>query len=231
MTGDRFAAVEAALDHAFADRALLERALTHRSWGDGRARTIANERLEFLGDRVLGLLAAERVFADFGEADEGDLAPRLNALVRKETCARAARRMGLGAALRLSKSEAAAGGRDNERILGDACEAVMAALYLDGGLDAARTAFTRFWAEEMDRVGERPKDPKTRLQEWSLARRAVLPDYVVVGREGPDHRPVFSVEVRVPGVPPALGEGGSRRDAERAAATALLAREGGDAPG
>ncbi len=224
---DRIQRLEAALGHSFADRELLERALTHSSFGDGKRRTRDNERLEFLGDRVLGLLAAEHVFSTFDDAREGGLAPRLNALVRKEACARAAQRMELGRAILMSRAEEAAGGREKERVLGDACEAVMAALYLDGGLAPARAVFERFWADEFARVEVRPKDPKSALQEWALAKGLPMPRYDVTGRKGPDHRPTFTVCVAVEGLGEAVGEGGSKQDAEREAAAAFLAAQGG----
>jgi len=209
----------------FQDRTLLERALTHSSYGDGAGDRKDNERLEFLGDRVLNLLAAERVFAMFETADEGALARRLNALVRKETCARAARAAELGPALRLSKSETQSGGRDKDSILGDACEALIGALYLDGGFGAARGFFDRYWDAELERVGDTKADPKTALQEWALARGLEVPRYEVVDRSGPDHAPKFKVEVSLPGVKPERGKGGSKQEAERAAARALLKRE------
>ncbi len=221
--------LEHRLSHPFRDRSLLTRALTHASHGDGRAREANNERLEFLGDRVLGLLAAEALFARFAGVDEGGLAPRLNALVRQETCARAARRADLGPALRMARAEADRGGRDKDSILGDACEAVIGALYLDGGLEAARAFFERYWAEELDGLVERPKDPKSALQEWAAARKLAAPVYALVARSGPDHRPQFTVSARLTladaaGEAAAEGEGGSKQAAERAAAAALLAR-------
>lgn len=225
-------ALENRLGYAFQDRALLTRALTHASHGDGRQREANNERLEFLGDRVLGLLAAQTLFARFSAVDEGGLAPRLNALVRQETCARAARRVELGPALRMSRAEDERGGRDKDSILGDACEALIGALYLDGGLDAAHAFFDRVWAEELDGLTDRPKDPKSALQEWAAARKFEAPVYALVERAGPDHRPRFTVAVRLVGLgegagtggAEATGEGGSKQAAERAAAEALLAR-------
>ena len=219
-------ALQARLGHSFADPALLEEALTHSSVGDGAKSARDNERLEFLGDRVLGLLAAEYLTAFDPEAREGDLAPRLNALVSRATCARVARRMELGAALRLSGAETKGGGRDKDSILAGGCEAIMAALYRDGGLAAARAAFEAFWAEEVGNLTTaRPKDPKTRLQEWAQGRGRPLPIYAVVGREGPEHAPVFTVEVSVTGMAPAEGRGSSRQAAEKAAAEALFNRE------
>jgi ribonuclease-3 len=222
---DQIAELESHIGHTFRDRDLLERALTHGSYGDGRRGTRDNQRLEFLGDRVLGLVAAERLMADFDD-DEGALARRFNALVRKEACARAAGRAKVGSALLMSRSTEAAGGRENISILGDACEALIAAVYIDGGLEAARAFFARFWAEELPSVAEGRRDPKTRLQEWALAQHAVNPTYKLIDRVGPDHRPVFAVEVRVANLDPERGEGQSKQNAERSAAKAFLAREG-----
>ncbi len=210
-----------AIDHLFTDPRLLTRALTHASAGDGGKRRADNERLEFLGDRVLGLLAAEALYARFVDAREGALAKRLNALVNKAACARAARRAGLGPALILSKGEENAGGRDKDAILADACEAVMAALYLDGGLPAARAFFERHWAEELDAVHAAGVDPKTALQEWALAALKVQPVYALVARDGPDHAPRFVARAEVAGRA-AEGQGGSKQEAERAAAARLL---------
>lgn len=225
---DRVSELESRLSYCFKNRELLARALTHASYGDGRRRVRDNQRLEFLGDRVLGILAAEYLFAEFDAEDEGGMAPRLNAMVRKEACARAARRADIGAALRMSKSTETADGRDSTTILGDACEAVMGALYLDGGLEAARDFFTRFWAEELPGVAAKPVDPKTRLQEWALAEFGSNPTYALIERTGPDHRPLFAVEARISGLAPERGEGKSKQNAERAAAKALLRREGVD---
>jgi len=223
------AELQARLSHEFSDPAILERALTHSSVGDGgKGRGRDNERLEFLGDRVLGLLTAERLIALHPDATEGDLAPRLNALVSRQTCARVARRMSLGPALRLSGSESRTGGRDKDSILAGAVEAVIAALYADGGLDAVRPMFLTFWSEEFDNLGEpRPRDAKTALQERAQGAGKPLPVYRVLGRDGPDHAPLFTVEVMVEGLDPATGKGASRQAAEKAAAKAVLDREPG----
>lgn len=216
------------IGYRFADLALLERALTHASYGDGRRRATSNERLEFLGDRVLGLLAAERLFAAYEGLDEGGLAHRLNALVNKEACARAAQRCDLGAALQLSPAEERLGGREKTSILGDACEAVIGALYLDGGVEAAGDFFETFWGEDLEDMIHRPKDPKSRLQEWAARLGRPAPVYETLGRSGPDHRPVFTVEVAVDGIGSAQAQGRSKQEAQRAAARALLERENAD---
>ncbi len=227
------AALEKRLGYAFKDKGLLDRALTHASIGEGARNTKAgrlrdNERLEFLGDRVLGLLTAEALVDADPDAREGELAVRLNTLVKGETCAAVARAMGLGEALRLSGGETRTGGRDKPSILADACEAVMAALYLDGGLEAARAVYLTFWAEPFAKLSAAGgKDPKTVLQEWAQGRGKPLPSYVVAGRLGPDHAPIFTVEVTVEGIAPATGLGPSRQAAEKAAAEALLLREAG----
>ena len=214
------------LGHAFRDPAHLERALTHASVGDGSRRVQDNEQLEFLGDRVLGLLTAERLIDADPKALEGDLAPRLNALVNRDTCASVGRRMELGPAMRLSGGETRSGGRDKDRILADAVEAVIAAVYVDAGLDAARVVYDRFWTPEYERLqSSRPKDPKTALQEWAQAGGRPLPTYAVVTREGVEHAPRFTVAAAVDGYAPALGEGGSRQAAEKDAASRLLTRE------
>ena len=215
------------LGHDFRDPGLLERALTHASAIAGSGKAQDNEVLEFIGDRVIGLLAAERLVRLHPEASEGDLAPRLNALVSREACADVARRVDMGPALRLSGSETKAGGRDKLSILAGACEAVMAAIYQDGGLEAARAAFLRLWADAFEAAdGVRPSDPKTALQEWAQGAGRPLPTYQVVSRTGPDHGPTFVVSVNVEGLAPAAGEGRSRQEAEKAAAAALLKREG-----
>lgn len=221
-------ALKARLGHAFRDDGLLERALTHASVGGGGGKVRDNEVLEFIGDRVIGLLAAEKLAAMDPKAAEGDLAPRLNALVSREACARVARAAGLAPALRLAPSETKTGGRDKDSILAGACEAVMAAVYQDGGLDAARTVFLDLWAELFDEaMTPRLRDPKTALQEWAQGRGKPLPAYAVTARSGPDHAPTFTVAVEVKGVAPIAAQGRSRQEAEKAAAAALLAREQG----
>lgn len=217
-------AVEDRIGWRFAQPELLKLALTHASALEGRPGA-CNERLEFLGDRVLGLVIAEQLFTLFPQAPESSLAPWLNGLVKKSACARAARRAGIGPALHLSKSEEASGGRDKEGILADACEAVIAALYLDGGLAPARAFIERFWGGEIEAVAAIPRDAKTALQEWAAAKGLPAPDYAVLAQAGPDHAPQFRVEARV-GAAKAVGVGGSKRAAETAAAEALL-REAG----
>jgi len=219
-------ALEQRLAHVFQNPGLLERALTHASVGGGAGKVRDNEVLEFIGDRVIGLLAAERLAQLYPQAPEGELAPRLNALVSRQACAGVARRMDLGPALRLSGSETKTGGRDKESILAGACEAVMAAVYQDGGLDAARAVFLDLWSETIDDQPGSLRDPKTMLQEWAQGQGKALPAYAVTVRSGPDHGPTFTVSVTVEGLPPASAQGRSRQEAEKAAAAELLQREG-----
>ena len=212
------------LGHRFARGDLLREALTHPSVNpeDRGPAPFGYERLEFLGDRVLGLVIAEWLLELFPSEAEGALARRHAALVRRETLAQMAGDIGLGPHLLLSSGEAEAGGRDNEAILADACEAVIGALYLDGGLVPARSFIRAAWSAAVVRDEQPPRDPKTTLQEWAQARALPLPDYALVARTGPDHDPVFTVRVVVSGLPPAMASGSSKRGAERAAAAALL---------
>jgi len=226
------AALVARLGHVFHDPALLERALTHSSVGEGADKASGkparhNERLEFLGDRVLGLLVARRLHQDFPAADEGELSSRLHALVDKHACGRVGERLKVGDALRLSPGETRTGGRRKEGVVADAVEALLAAVFLDAGLDAARAVFDRVWAEEL--LSSTPRalnNPKSALQEWAQGQGRPLPAYRVVAQTGSDHAPTFTVEVSIEGVAPLTASGRSRQDAEKAAATALLQREG-----
>lgn len=231
MTGPRkqdarLAALEQRIGYAFQNRALLREALTHGSALDsGDKRRRSYDRLEFLGDRVLGLIVAERLLDEHARETEGVLAPLYNALVNRHACARAARAADLGAAVVLSPSEEASGGRGKEAILADICESVLAALYLDGGMEAARAFVTRFWGDAFEDVESTARDAKTALQEWAAAKKRGL-SYVVIEQSGPEHAPHFVIEARVDGFDPARGEGGSKRDAQRAAAVAFLEARG-----
>jgi ribonuclease-3 len=215
--------LEEALGYRFRDRRLLKRALLHASAHDG-ARGESNQRLEFLGDRVLGLAVAAELYRRHPRADEGDLARRLNALVRREACADRARALGIDAALTLGAAEAQGGGRHKAAILADACEAVLAAVYLDGGHDAAAAVIGHVWAPLFDGAVEAERDPKTELQERLQSRGAPPPTYRLKARTGPDHKPHFVVEVVGETAPLGEGEGGSKREAEQAAARAALER-------
>ena len=183
------------IGYTFKDASFLKRALTHSSSGgrSSQKKKSDNERLEFLGDRVLGLVIAEILISRFPDSTEGELAPRFNALVRKEACADVARQIDLGSDLIMSQGEAQAGGRRKEAILGDACEALIAAIYSDGGLEAARAFIQRFWLSRLEAVEVPPRDPKTMLQESLQSRGMAPPEYKLRERGGPDHAPVFTI--------------------------------------
>ena len=215
-------AFEDRIGHDFARPELLVRSVTHSSVASPTRQD--NQRLEFLGDRVLGLVLAEALLARDAGASEGQLAPRFNALVRKETCADVAREIELGEVLKLGRSEQLSGGRRKQALLGDAMEAVIAAVYLDAGFEAARDVVRRLWGERINRVEEDARDPKTALQEWAQARGEPPPAYAETGREGPDHAPVFTIEVRLASGASENATAGSKRQAEQAAAAALLKR-------
>jgi ribonuclease III len=213
---------QARLGHRFRQGGLLVQALTHGSIA-GPTRP-DNQRLEFLGDRVLGLAMAEALLAADPGAAEGVLAPRFNALVRKETCAEVARELALGDVLRLGRSEMLSGGRRKEALLGDAMEAVIAAVYLDAGFDAARDVVIRLWGDRIGDVAADARDAKSALQEWAQARGMAPPSYSEAGRTGPDHAPLFTVEVRLEDGASATAEARTKRIAEQSAAAALLSR-------
>jgi ribonuclease-3 len=215
-------ALQGRLGYEFRDTGLLVRAVTHSSLSS--ATRPHNERLEFLGDRVLGLVMAEALFASDPGASEGQLAPRFNALVRKETCAEVAREIDLGAVLKLGRSEMLSGGRRKEALLADALEAVIAAVYLDAGFEAARGVVLRLWRGRIADVAQDARDAKTALQEWAQARGLPPPSYEEEGREGPDHQPVFTVAVRLGNGEVERAAAGTKRQAEQAAAKALLTR-------
>lgn len=218
------APLEEALGHHFAKSDLLIEALTHPS--AVRRRGIAKrgyERLEFLGDRVLGLIVAELLWRRFPTEAEGEMTRRHTHLVRRDALAEVAQAVGLGAQIIVSAGEDAAGVRENQSVLADVCEAVIAALYLDGGLAAARRFVEKRWEARLSALGEPPRDPKTTLQEWVQARGLPLPAYRTVATEGPAHRRRFTVTVNVEGLGPATASGTSKRAAETAAAAAALA--------
>ncbi|MBE3639702.1 ribonuclease III [Mangrovicoccus algicola] len=215
-------AFSARIGHQFRDGALLKEALTHASVSSPSQPN--NERLEFLGDRVLGLVMAESLLGADDKAAEGVLAPRFNALVRKETCADVAREIELGKVLRLGRSEMLSGGRRKEALLADALEAVIAAVYLDAGFRAAQDLVLRLWGNRIGSVKADARDPKTALQEWAQARGQTPPHYEITGREGPDHAPQFRISVRLDSGETASAVAGSKRQAEQAAARDLLSR-------
>ena len=214
------------LGYAFKDRSLVELALTHASARPSLKPNEDNERLEFLGDRVLGLAVAELVTASFPEASEGELARRFNQLVRAERCVEIAQRWELGKLIVMSGGEAESGGRGKKTILANACEAVLGAIFLDSGYAEARDVVHRFWADELGDLDLGVPDAKSILQEWAQGRHLPLPRYIEVSREGPDHKPRFTTEVHIDGVAPERGEGANKRAAEQAAALAMLLREG-----
>lgn len=219
-------ALQARLGYRFRDPALLELALTHASVAEGARRQADNERLEFLGDRVLGLMIAEALTDSLPEADEGDMSKRFHALVSRDSCADVARRLELGAALRLAAGETKSGGRSNPSILGDAVEALMAAMWRDGGYEAVKAAFLPLWAPLIsDSANVTRTNPKSFLQEWAAASGKAPPAYSLVRRDGPDHAPVFTVSVTVEGLAPMTATGRARQEAEKAAALGLIERE------
>ncbi|MEM9059323.1 MAG: ribonuclease III [Pseudomonadota bacterium] len=220
MRGASQAILTDRLGHQFKDPSLLQQALTHPS-AASPARP-DNQRFEFLGDRVLGLIISERLLERFPKAPEGELAPRFNALVRRETLAEIGAEIDLGQHLHLGRSESTSGGRRKAAILADAMEAVIAALYLDGGLDAASRFVLKHWADRIADVGSAPTDAKTRIQEWAQARGLAPPRYDLLSRTGPDHAPVFRIEAHLADTARATGEAGSKKLAEQEAARALL---------
>jgi len=218
--------LETALGYRFKSRAILDRALTHASTRSDQKRGEDNERLEFLGDRVLGLVIAELLLERDAKASEGALARRFNRLVRKETCARVGRSINLGPMMVLSSAEDDSGGRDKDTILADAIEALLAAIFLEAGFGAARDVIRMLWSPLVDGLPETVADAKSMLQEWAQGQGLPLPRYVEIERKGPDHAPVFTTEVSIDGKRPARGSGANKRAAEQAAASAMLAREG-----
>ena len=222
---DPHLALQRALGHKFRDKTLLVQALTHSS-----ARRVEamddNERLEFLGDRVLGLAIAELLSEMQPDAREGELARHYNQLVQRTACAEVATQWQLGAHLQLSESEQLSGGQAKASILADACEAVLGAIFTDAGFEAARKVVRKHWAPRLLQGGVTARDPKTALQEWAQGRRLGLPVYTQVDRAGPDHAPRFTSEVRIDGMAPAQGSGPNKRMAEQDAASMLLRREG-----
>lgn len=223
---DPLAALAARLPHSFGRPDLLRHALTHRSAADPRKRMLdSNERLEFIGDRVLALVMAEWLAERFPEEREGDLGKRLAVLVARESLAKVAAGLGLAEALRIPAAEDRAGIRHRASVLADAMEALLGALYLDGGLEPARALIRREWAALLEASDRPPVSAKTRLQEWALGRGLGLPAYVQVSATGPSHNPLFVVRAMAAGQE-AEGMGESKRAAEQAAAAALLARLG-----
>ena len=216
----------ARIGHDFSDPALLKLALTHSSARASTRPDEDNERLEFLGDRVLGLAVAELLTDAFPKAPEGELARWFNQLVRAETCAEIAQSWDLGDLILMSGGEAGSGGRRKKTILANTCEAVLGAVFADGGYEAAKRVVRAFWEPQLGVIDLAAPDAKSVLQEWAQGRRLPLPRYLEVAREGPDHAPRFTAEVQIEGVAPERGQGANKREAEQAAALAVLLREG-----
>ena len=220
-------AIEQRIGHIFADPSLLATAFTHVSaLKSSRNRADSYQRLEFLGDHVLGLVVSDMLYRAFPKADEGELSKRLADLVRKEACADVAKSLGLNEGIKLGTVGAGAGARLRNSVAGDICEAVIGAIFLDGGYPAAVKFVEANWTERMRKPVRPLRDPKTILQEWAQGKGLPTPVYREMERTGPHHDPRFRVAVDLPGLTPAEGEGGSKRAAEKAAATALLSREG-----
>ena len=223
---NKYAELETAIGCKFRDQDLLVRALTHGSVRQSANKRIDNERLEFLGDRVLGLVVAEHLHKSLPDVREGDLARRFNALVCGDTCAEVGKEIDLGRFLILSSSEADNGGREKETILADAVEAILGAVFLDRDFDAAKRVVHAVWGERLDEITTTKVDPKSALQEWAQSQSLRLPRYTEISRTGPDHNPCFVAEVSVEGMEPQRGEGSSKRSAQQEAARTLLVREG-----
>lgn len=224
--GSRLDRLQGVLDYRFADISLLEQALTHTSAVAPSRRTAKSyQRLEFLGDRVLGLVVADALLDQHAKANEGTLSRALNSVVRKESCADVARALDLGRFLNLGESEARTGGADKTAILGDACEALIGAIYTDGGLEPARALVLKHFAEYLGSGVQSRGDAKTALQEWAQGQGLEPPVYEPVRRTGPDHAPMFTIEVRLDGYQPHSAKGNSKKIAEHQAAEGFLQRE------
>lgn len=217
------------IGYTFANREHLTQALTHSS--ASTAARPSNQRLEFVGDRVLGLVMAEELMKRFPDEQEGGLAARYNQLVRRESCARVAATIGLPERLQMARSEVLSGGRKKQTLQADAVEALIAAIYLDGGLEPSRNFILQEWADLLDDLRRKaPQDAKTELQEWVQARGLPLPAYSVVSQEGPDHNPRFQVIVKLANGLSASASASTKRGAEQEAAQNLLKAIRGDAP-
>ena len=212
------------LGHRFGRPETLAEALRHPSLSPAKVhQRRAYDRLEFLGDRVLGVVVADDLLRRHPNADVGALAPRFNALVRREALVAVASAIGLGRFIRMSPTEEASGGRAKATILADCCEAVIGALFVDGGLDAAARFIHRYWDAMADAMAETPQDAKTALQEWAQAKAMAPPTYAIAEQEGPPHQTTFTVTVSLDGRKPESATGRSRRAAEQAAARVMLA--------
>lgn len=220
MSGD-LDTLQASIGYTFKDIGLLRHALVHSSAASVRLKS--NERMEFLGDRVLGLVLADMLLDAFPDEEEGEISYRFTALAQRDALANVAAKIGVADHLTLSNGEHLTGGRENPGMLADATEAVICAIYQDGGLEAARTFILAHWTPMMREDRQPPKDPKTTLQEWAQGLGLGLPNYRITAQEGPHHQPVFTVEVTLPGQSTQSGNGANKRAAEQAAAEAMLA--------
>jgi ribonuclease-3 len=218
--------LEARFGYKFRDPKLAIRALTHLSAADAGAagRLESYQRLEFLGDRVLGLAIAQMLYEAYPQASEGALSMRLAALVRRETCAEVAKEWEVGAQVVLGPGEAQGGGRKKAAILADICESLIGAAFVEAGYDVARQVIERSWRSRMHAAAEPARDAKTVMQEWAQSRALKAPRYVEIDRSGPAHAPRFTIEVSVDGYEPAQGSAPSKRAAEQVAAQAFMER-------
>lgn len=206
------------IGHNFKDETLLKTALTHSSTGARHN----YERLEFLGDRVLGLVVSETLYEKFPDEPEGHLAKRLSALVQGSFLAQISREIGLGQYIIFSESEAASGGAENENILADVFESVIGALYLDSNYDTCRNLIKKLWGDRFDIMEKPPQHPKTKLQEWAQSKNLPLPKYKIIKQSGPDHAPVFELSLSLDGYEDIIVTGPSRQEAEKQAAFAFI---------
>lgn len=220
------ASLEVKIGHRFKDKNLLVQALTHVSAISRGKVKISYQRLEFLGDHVLGLAVSHMLLREFPKAHEGELSQRLSDLVRAETCVDVGLELDLGAYVYFGSNEVRSGGRNKNSIIADVCEAVIGAVYLDAGFEVAAKFVEKFWHERALSPSRRLRDPKTMLQEWAQGRGLPPPAYRQIERTGPDHKPVFKIAVDLPGLDAAEGEGRTKRDAQQSAATAMLERHG-----
>jgi ribonuclease-3 len=220
------ASLEKKIGHRFKDKGLLMQALTHVSAIGGGKHKISYQRFEFLGDHVLGLTISDLLLREFTNAQEGELSQRLSDLVRKETCAEVGLELDLGSYVYFGQHELQSGGRKKKTIIADVCEAVIGAVYLDGGFQAAAKFVNKYWRPRALAPGRELRDAKTRLQEWAQKQGLPPPSYRQVERKGPDHKPVFRIAVEVQGIASGEGVGATKRDAERAAAEAALQAQG-----
>jgi len=209
---------ESLIGYNFTDQSLLKMALTHSSTGEDKN----YERLEFLGDRILGLIVAEFLYKKFPNESEGDLAKRLSVLVQGSYLAKISEAINLGDYIQFSHSERKAGGAENEHILADVFEATLGAMYLDAGLDLCRDWVAKMWSDDFFSMKEPPQHPKTILQEWVQSQNLSLPQYKITGQAGPDHAPIFDITLSVEGHKDIIAQGKSRQEAEKNAATLFL---------